>query len=204
VPDETQQWGVFLDRDGTIIQERKYISNPDDVCLLPTVSEAITQLNGLNVPVIVITNQAGVARGLFSIDDVHKIHQRIDDLLSSQGAFINGYYFCPHHPTAGVNEYGRECECRKPKPGLLLQAANEHRIDPLTSYMIGDKPLDVEAGEAAGCKSLLVLTGYGRESAELVRQSSPNAGIYENLGDAVRFVINDAVSGCGAYRSPTR
>lgn len=189
---QERKWAVFLDRDGTVIEERRYISDPHDVVLLPTAADAISKLNARGIPVIVVTNQAGVARGYFSLDQVREIHRRLDLLLRDAGAVVDGYYVCPHHPTAGVNEFGRECNCRKPKPGMLLNAASDKLLDLERSFMIGDKELDLQAGRAAGCTSMLVLTGYGRDSLDAVKQGDPNAGVHETLGDAVRFILGEA------------
>jgi D-glycero-D-manno-heptose 1,7-bisphosphate phosphatase len=152
---------VFLDRDGTVIEEVSYLAHPDQVHLLPSATRAIRRLNELHIPVVVVTNQAGVARGYFPESRVAEVHARLDELLAQEGARIDGYYVCPHHPTHGVGAFRTECQCRKPNPGLLLRAASELDLLLARSCMIGDKLSDLEAGARAGCRPVLVRTGYG-------------------------------------------
>ena len=154
---------VFLDRDGTIIEEVNYLSSPEQVCLIPGAADAVRRLNDAGVLVVVVTNQAGVARGYFPESRVGEVHAHLSTLLAAHGARIDAYYHCPHHPTEGVGEYRVACDCRKPKPGLLLTAARELDIDLSGSWMIGDKLCDAEAGATAGCRTLLVRTGHGRD-----------------------------------------
>jgi D-glycero-D-manno-heptose 1,7-bisphosphate phosphatase len=154
---------VFLDRDGTLIEEVNYLSSPEQVRLIPGAADAVRRLNDACVLVVVVTNQAGVARGYFPESRVGEVHARLAALLAEHGAHIDAFYHCPHHPTAGVGAYRVACDCRKPKPGLLLTAARELDIDLSRSWMIGDKLCDAAAGEAAGCRSILVRTGHGRE-----------------------------------------
>lgn len=157
---------VFLDRDGTINEEKNYLHRIDDFQFIAGAPQAIKQLNQAGYPVLVVTNQSGVARGYFSLADVETLHRFLMERLAEIGAHIDGFYICPHHPTAGEGSKRQRCTCRKGEPGLLIKAAREHGIDLSRSYMIGDKPADVEAGEKAGCTPLLVLTGYGREAAQ--------------------------------------
>jgi len=140
---------VFLDRDGTIARDVPYCSRPEDFELLPGVSEGIRLLNEAGFKVIVITNQSGVSRGYFTKEMLEEIHQKMKDDLSKFGAHIDGIYFCPHHPDQG-------CDCRKPKPTLIYQATQAHGIQLDESFFIGDMPLDVVAGYAAGCKACLI------------------------------------------------
>ena len=153
---------VFLDRDGTVIEEVNYLSHPDQVQLLPGAAAAIRKVNERGIPVVVVTNQAGVARGFFSESRISEVHVRLDTLLAESGARIDAYYACPHHPEGVVEPYRVVCACRKPKPGLLCRAALELGLDLSSSCMIGDKLSDLEAGALAGCRSILVRTGYGR------------------------------------------
>ena len=152
---------VFLDRDGTLIEEVNYLSAPEQVKLIPGAADAVRRLNTAGVLVVVVTNQAGVARGYFSESRVGKVHAHLSALLAEHSAHIDAYFHCPHHPTEGVGAYRVACECRKPKPGLLLTAARELNIDLAQSWMIGDKLCDAEAGAAAGCRTILVRTGHG-------------------------------------------
>jgi D-glycero-D-manno-heptose 1,7-bisphosphate phosphatase len=153
---------VFLDRDGTLIEEVHYLSAPEQVRPIPGAADAVRQLNAAGVLVVVVTNQAGVARGYFPERRVAEAHERLSALLAEAGARVDAYFYCPHHPTEGVGAYRAECACRKPKPGMLLTAARELDIDLGRSWMIGDKPDDAEAGLAAGCRTILVRTGHGR------------------------------------------
>jgi D-glycero-D-manno-heptose 1,7-bisphosphate phosphatase len=154
---------VFLDRDGTLIEEVNYLSSPEQVRLIPGATEAVRRLNETDTLVVVVTNQAGVARGYFPESRVAEVHAHLSALLAERGARIDAYYHCPHHPTEGVGAYRMSCDCRKPQPGLLFTAARELGIDLSRSWMIGDKFCDARAGEAAGCRTLLVRTGHGRD-----------------------------------------
>jgi D-glycero-D-manno-heptose 1,7-bisphosphate phosphatase len=154
---------VFLDRDGTLIEEVNYLASPEQVRLLPGAAEAVRRLNDAGLLVVVVTNQAGVARGYFPEIRVAEVHEHLSRLLGEFGAKIDAYYHCPHHPSEGVGAYRVDCDCRKPKPGLLLTAARELDIALSRSWMIGDKLSDAEAGAAAGCCTLLVRTGHGKD-----------------------------------------
>lgn len=143
---------LFIDRDGTIAKDVPYCSRPEDFELLPGVGEAIRQLNKKGFRVIVITNQSGIARGYFTEEMLERIHQKMREDLARHGARIDAIYYCPHDPEEG-------CQCRKPKPGLIYQAAKEHSIELSKSFFIGDKSLDIEAGHAAGCKVVLISDG---------------------------------------------
>ena len=154
---------VFLDRDGTINVEKEYLIHPGDFEFLPGVPEALKKLQQAGFLLIVVTNQSGIARGYFSLEQVNKLHQYVTLQLEQFGVSLAGIYICPHHPTCGQGEYLRDCECRKGKPGMLLEAAEDLNIDLCKSFMIGDKLADIEAGYAAGCGTYLVQTGYGRD-----------------------------------------
>lgn len=151
---------VFLDRDGTLNVEKEYLHRLEDWEWIPGAVEAIRQINQMGYLVIVVTNQAGVARGYYGESDVHALHGKVDEMLSTEGARIDGYYYCPHHP--GYGEI-RDCTCRKPEPGMLLAAQRDFGIDMTRSFMVGDKALDVEAAQRAGVIPMLVMTGYGAE-----------------------------------------
>jgi D-glycero-D-manno-heptose 1,7-bisphosphate phosphatase len=180
---------VFLDRDGTIIREEHYLSRPAQVALLPGAGAAIGRLNAAGVPVVVVTNQAGVARGYFPECRVAEVHARLSELLAADGAAVAGYYHCPHHPAAVIDEYRIDCECRKPRPGLLLTAARELGLDPARSWMVGDKRSDLEAGAAAGCRTVLVRTGYGAEVGPLPADELRLAGVVDDLAAAMDLVL---------------
>lgn len=152
---------VFLDRDGTINKEKEYLHRVEDFEFIPGAPEAIRLLNSAGFLVIVVTNQSGIGRGYYGEDAVRSLHRFMDRELARHGARVDAYYFCPHHPDRGIGEYRRECGCRKPLPGMLLKAADDFTIDMNASFIIGDKMADLEAGIAAGCRPILVRTGYG-------------------------------------------
>lgn len=143
---------IFLDRDGTIIEDVGYLSRIDQVRLFPEAAATIRAFNQAGRPVIVVTNQSGVGRGFFPESRVHEVHEHLRSLLAQHGARIDAIYHCPHHPDDG-------CDCRKPKPGMLLRAAREWHLDLPRSVMFGDKADDVAAGEAAGCRACRVTAG---------------------------------------------
>lgn len=177
---------VFLDRDGTVNVEVHYLSQPEQLELLPSVGETIARLNSLGIAVVVVTNQAGIARGYFPEHRLTAVHDRLRQMLADQGGRVDGVYYCPHHPSAGLGAYKRDCDCRKPKAGMLKQAADELGIDLCRSLMVGDRDTDLQAGAAAGCQTALVLTGYGHETSVAINMPSLNGvGIFESLGEAV-------------------
>ena len=155
-----KQRAVFLDRDGTINKYVGFLRNIDDFELIDGVSEAIKKINQSGYLAIVVTNQPVVARGEVTWEELNEIHKKMATLLGKEGAYVDAIYVCPHHPDKGFEgerpEYKIDCDCRKPKPGMLLQAAKDFNIDLSQSFMIGDSDRDVEAGEAAGCKAVKV------------------------------------------------
>ncbi len=157
-----KQKAIFLDRDGTINKYVGFLRNIDNFELLPTVSEAIKQINKSGYLAIVVTNQPVIARGEVTFAELDEIHNKMETLLGKDGAYVDGIYFCPHHPDSGfegeVAELKIVCNCRKPKPGMLLQAAKDFNIDLEQSYMIGDGEHDRGAGEAAGCRAKIIPT----------------------------------------------
>jgi D,D-heptose 1,7-bisphosphate phosphatase len=156
---------VFLDRDGVINIDTDLIHRPEDLTLYPYAASSIRTLNKLGFLVVVITNQSVIARGLCTEEELAEIHKKMETDLGNEGAFVEAIYYCPHHPHGGfegeVKEFKIECSCRKPKPGMLLQAAERFNIDLAKSYMVGDSPRDIEAGKAAGVTTLRVRTGHG-------------------------------------------
>src|SRR6516165_9449735 len=142
----TLKRAVFLDRDGTINVEKEYLHRPEDFEFIPGAPQAIKLLNEAGFCVIVVTNQSGVARGYYDEAAVERLHRYMDDELAHFGARVDAYYFCPHHPGHGSGTYTRECACRKPLPGMLVQAAADLAVDLTESWIIGDKLADVEAG----------------------------------------------------------
>lgn len=163
LPHESAKPAVFLDRDGTLVEEVDYLVSPERLQLIPGAVAALRRLNEAGIPVVLVTNQSMVARGMASEGQLAAIHERLSSLLQDEGAHLDGIYSCPHHPDIGEPPYRGVCACRKPAPGLLLQAARDLNLDLATSVMIGDSLRDLEAGEAAGCRQLiLVRTGHGR------------------------------------------
>ncbi|MBR5826309.1 MAG: D-glycero-beta-D-manno-heptose 1,7-bisphosphate 7-phosphatase [Clostridia bacterium] len=157
------QKAVFVDRDGTLNIHKGYITSPADIELTEGTAEAINALHRLGYLVVMITNQPVIARGECSLSDLEKIHNRLSILLSDKGAFLDGIYFCPHHPDKGfegeIEEYKTVCNCRKPAPGLIFQAQKDFNIELSESYMVGDSTADIEAGKNAGCKPVYVGDG---------------------------------------------
>lgn len=156
---------VFLDRDGTLIVERGYITVPEGVELIPGAAAAVARLREAGWKVLVVTNQGCVAKGLITEDELGLIHLRMVSMLAEAGAELDGVYYCPHHPDGDQISYSVECDCRKPRPGLLERAAGEHGVELSESVMIGDTLRDLEAGRAVGARSVLVLTGKGPQTA---------------------------------------
>jgi D-glycero-D-manno-heptose 1,7-bisphosphate phosphatase len=181
---------VFLDRDGTINEEKNYLHRMEDFVFIPGVPGAIRRLNRAGFLVVVVTNQSGVARGYFELSDVQALHDHVAGRLAAENAHIDGFFICPHHPEAGQGIWRRQCDCRKGEPGLLLQAADQLHIDLNRSFMIGDKPADMEAGMRAGCTPLLVLTGYGTETAQSI---DPAIGRFPSLVEAVDFILRQEI-----------
>jgi D-glycero-D-manno-heptose 1,7-bisphosphate phosphatase len=187
-----QKTAVFLDRDGTINVEVGYIHDLDKLQLMPGVAAAIKRLNDLEIPVFVATNQSGPARGYYPESHVLDLNQRLVDLLAAEDARIDGVYYCPHHPEGAVPELTKACDCRKPEPGMLLQAAREHGIDLATSYMIGDKSTDVEVGQRAGSRTVLLRSGYGEQilKGEYQWPCTPDH-VADTLVEAVTWLLED-------------
>ena len=180
---------IFLDRDGTINREVNHLSSPEELELLPGVKEALLRLEA-HFPLVVVTNQAAIARGKLSKPTLEVIHERLVDLLDPVG--LTGIYFCPHHPTAGEEPYRRVCPCRKPAPGMLLQASSDLAVDLERSVIIGDKLSDLEAGRSVGCRTILVLTGYGlEESSKLVANPWRPDFVADDLGAAADWIIKE-------------
>jgi len=172
---------VFLDRDGTIAKDVHYCRRVEDFEILPTVPEAIKLLNENGFKVIVITNQSGIARGYFTEEILSKIHQKMINELSKYGAQIDAIYYCPHHPDDG-------CDCRKPKTALFHKAAKKFNIDFKSSYVVGDRQMDIDAGRALGCKTILVNTGP-EDRGEIIGLPDYTA---DNLLQAAKWIVNDS------------
>lgn len=181
--------GIFLDRDGTINEEVNYLSTPGEVHLIPGAADAIREANRLGLKVFVITNQSGIARGVFTEEYLAEVHSHLLQLLKDEHAHIDGVYYCPHHPDFGEGRYRRDCSCRKPNIGMLTQAAREFDIDIGKSFVVGDRMIDVQTGNNAGATSILVLTGYGKEEQTLLQQHHVHADhVAADLYEAVQYI----------------
>jgi len=187
---DTSQGAVFLDRDGTIIREVDYLSRLEEIELLPGAAEAILKLNRRRIPVILVTNQSAVARGKITEEFVKQSHQLLNRLLARKQAHIDDFFYCPHHPKIGAAPYRTICSCRKPAPGLLLQAARQHDLDLNKSFVIGDKLIDVEMAQKVKARGILVKTGYGREELKLIERSgiSPDQ-ICTDISEAANWIL---------------
>lgn len=181
--------GLFLDRDGTINDEIDFLTNPDELHLIDGSDRAIREANRLGLKVFVITNQSGVARGLLTEERLNAIHRRLLEMLGKRGAHVDAIYYCPHHPELGKPPYRVDCDCRKPKTGMLKRAEQEFGIDVRKSYVIGDRMIDVETAHAAGATPILVLTGYGKDEWEICKiHNIPVDHVAENLEAAMKVV----------------
>lgn len=183
------QNAFFIDRDGVVNVEVDYLHRPEDVILIEGLGEAIGKIHAAGSLAIVVSNQSGVARGMYAMQDVKAVEKRICEMLKQDGFEIpDAFYYCPHHKKGTVPGLAIDCDCRKPKPGMLLQAIRDRGIDAARSYMIGDRMSDLLAGKAAGCADcVLVLTGYGRNEQDIAR--AEGFPVEPTLLDAVNFLL---------------
>jgi D-glycero-D-manno-heptose 1,7-bisphosphate phosphatase len=183
---------VFLDRDGTINEEMGYINHIDRFVLIPGAAAAIRRINESGLKAVVVTNQSGVARGYFPMKLIDQVHQKMSDLLEKEGAFLDVIYTCTHAPPSKGEAGG--CGCRKPKIGLMKQAAQEMNLDLEKSYVVGDRFKDVEMARNAGAKAILVLTGYGKGELEFLGHRSKVQAdfVAKDLAEAVKWILADA------------
>jgi D,D-heptose 1,7-bisphosphate phosphatase len=178
---------IFLDRDGTLIEDQKYQFQPDGLHLLGGVASGLRWLRAAGYRLIVITNQSGVARGLFGEDSVREINARLADILAEEQIDIDAFYYCPHHVEGCVPEYSVECECRKPRPGMILQAAKDLRLDLADSWVVGDIRDDVKAGQSAGCRTVLI--GADGQPSEPEDCCTPTYTTHD-FSEAARLILN--------------
>jgi D-glycero-D-manno-heptose 1,7-bisphosphate phosphatase len=185
---------VFVDRDGTLTEELGYVNHPRRLRLLSGTPEAIRRLNRAGIPAVMVTNQSGVARGYFSEEVLTAVNAALVAALKREGAYLDGLYVCVHHPREGSPPFRAECDCRKPRPGLLVRAASDLDIDLGRSWMVGDKPSDILAGHRAGARTALVLTGYGLGEWEYRRATFPVPPdcVADDLLDAVARILGAA------------
>lgn len=184
---------VFLDRDGTINEEYGYLNHVSRVRLIDGVADAIKRFNDAGLPVIVVSNQAGVGHGYFPEQNLTECTARIAELLAAEGARVDAFYYCPYHSQAKLEAYRQDSPLRKPKPGMLEQAANEHDIDLARSYIAGDRPSDIECGRSRGLATVFLRTGYGEGELRWHRddwKAQPDL-IADNLGQAADWILND-------------
>ena len=185
---------IFMDRDGTICEEVGYVNHVSRSRLLPNSLEAIRLVNRAGYLAVVATNQSGVARGLFGEDLVHAVHRQLTASVAAAGGRLDAIYYCPHHPREGSPPYRMDCDCRKPKPGMLLRAARDLGIDLGRSYLVGDSLVDLEAGAAAGVGTVHVLTGYGRGLVDHQGERFKVRPLHtaQDLLEAVRYILTHA------------
>ena len=179
--DAAQQRAVFLDRDGTLIEEAEYLSREQDVRFVPRVAEALKKLKAAGFLLFIVTNQSGIGRGYFTVSDMQRVHRFLLGVLAKDGATVDAIYYCPHHPDDN-------CDCRKPSPKFLQDAAKQFRISLPNSFMIGDKMIDVETGHRAGARGILVRTGYGKEEAK--KSDDQPDFVADDLVAAVEWILS--------------
>ena len=178
---------VLFDRDGTLIEGRHYLNDPEDVVLERSVVPALRSLHEAGYLLIVVTNQSGIGRGLISPEAYQAVQDRMMVLLEAHGLTMRDIYYCPHHPTEAKGAYLQDCECRKPKPGMIESAIRDHRLDRSTSFMVGNSPSDVQAGRAAGLRSILV---QPEDSADMPDAVQPDYVAEDLLDAAVNYILS--------------
>ena len=186
---------VFLDRDGTINEEVGYLNHIDRLRLYPWAAPAIRKLNETGFLTLLFTNQGGVARGLFPEYLLHEVHARMQSELALSGAHLDGIYYCPHHPEGRVAQYRMQCNCRKPRPGMIERAASEWKLDLSSSFVVGDKYVDLETGFRFGARGALVLSGYGKGEYLYRRHGWPRPPdiVVANLEAAVDWIVQSTL-----------
>ena len=177
---------VFLDRDGVISEQTAFVNRPEDLVFVDGAAEAIARLNRADLPVVVITNQGGIAMGYLTEQDLAVIHEHMERLLAEGGAHVDAIYYCPHHPHATVPTYLLDCPCRKPGIGMLEKARDELRIDLRKSVIVGDATTDILAGIRAECRTILVETGFGGKDGKAT--ATPDH-VVADLGAAVDLIL---------------
>ena len=208
---DSRRPAIFLDRDGTLNEDVGYAAHPAEIAIYPYTAEAIRLINEAGWKAIVITNQSGIARGYLDEAMLARIHEHLRHELARQGARLDGFYYCPHHPRIGVEPYRQTCHCRKPQTGMLEQAASEHNINLADSFVIGDKASDINLATNAGARGVLVKTGYGGMTLQRVQNVGTTVSqndqvahacapylVADNLLDAVRLILREVSADRGA------
>jgi D-glycero-D-manno-heptose 1,7-bisphosphate phosphatase len=180
---------VFVDRDGTLIEEGGFLDRVERLAFYPWTIDAIRALNHAGLRLVLVSNQSGVARGLFTEAVVEEVHGRIESMLQAGGAHIDAYYYCPHHPDGNVPRYAQHCDCRKPKRGLVDRAARDLGIDPTRSFVVGDRWLDIGLARTVGARGVLVRTGYGAIEESQPPHDLAADAIVDNLAAAASWVL---------------
>jgi D-glycero-D-manno-heptose 1,7-bisphosphate phosphatase len=180
---------VFLDRDGTMIEDVGYLDRLERLKLFPYTVDAVRLLDRAGFKVVVVTSQNGIANGILTEEFLSEAHAHLSSVLEAAGTRVSGYYYCPHSPHASVERYRVECECRKPKPGMILAAAREHALDLAQSFVVGDRWRDIEMGLAAGTRAVLVQTGYGKTEAARPPMGIADVPTVANLIEATSWIL---------------
>jgi D-glycero-D-manno-heptose 1,7-bisphosphate phosphatase len=180
---------VFLDRDGTLVEEAGYLDRLERLVFFPYSVDAVRLLNRTDLAVVIVTNQAGIARGIFKETFVAEAHRHITERLAAGGARVDAFYYCPHHPEAVIERYRQTCDCRKPQPGLLKRAAADLDLALDQSFVIGDRWHDLEAGQRVGARGVLVRTGYGKTEEAAPQPSVRPAAIVNNVMEGVSWIL---------------
>ncbi len=176
---------VFLDRDGVLNEEVSHITELSQIKMIENAGRAVQLFNSLGYKTIIVTNQPSIGLGMSNEEKLKEINAHICSQLAKQGGKIDAIYFCPHHPQRGLGDYKKECECRKPNPGMLLEAAKQHSLDLKKSFMIGDRTSDIKAGYQAGCTTIVVKTGYAGDDG--FKDATPDY-IAENIYEAAKLI----------------
>jgi D,D-heptose 1,7-bisphosphate phosphatase len=182
---------VFLDRDGTLLEEAGYLDRLERLAFFPYAIDAVRLLNRAGFAVVIITNQSGIGRGMYGEQFVKETHDVITARMHAGGAILDGFYYCPHHPDASIESYRKDCDCRKPAPGMLTRAAADLDLDLARSFSVGDKWTDVQVGQAAGARGVLVRTGYGRLNEATPLPGVSPAAVAENVIAAVAWILRE-------------
>jgi D-glycero-D-manno-heptose 1,7-bisphosphate phosphatase len=185
-----QASAVFLDRDGTMIEDVGYLDAVSRIAFYPWTVDAIRMLNRAGLAVVVVTNQSGIARGLFDAALVADTHRALDVRLAAGGARVDAYYYCPHHPDGTVAAFAHACECRKPARGMIDQAAADLDLDPARSFVVGDKWIDVQLGRAVGARAILVRTGAGADEESRPPADVIADAVVDNLAAAASWILS--------------